>query len=70
MAATGVARVISPVHTRFDGDVVFALSVGEAQADVHALGAAAADAVARAIARGVTQAHGAGGVPGLRDWAP
>jgi L-aminopeptidase/D-esterase-like protein len=70
MAATGVARVISPVHTRFDGDVVFALSVGEAQADVHALGAAAADAVARAIARGVTQAHGAGGVPGLRGWAP
>ena len=69
MAASGVARVVSPVHTRFDGDVVFALSVGDAQADVNALGAAAADAVAHAIARGVTQAHGAGGVPGLRDTA-
>jgi L-aminopeptidase/D-esterase-like protein len=68
MAAGGMPRAISPVHTRFDGDVVFALSIGNAQADVNALGAAAADAVAHAIARGVTQATGAGGVPGLRDW--
>jgi L-aminopeptidase/D-esterase-like protein len=65
MAASGVPRVVSPVHTRFDGDVVFALSVGSLHADVNALGAAAADAVAHAIARGVTQARGAGGVPGL-----
>jgi L-aminopeptidase/D-esterase-like protein len=69
MAASGVPRVVSPVHTRFDGDVVFALSLGQLHADVNALGAAAADAVAHAIARGVTQSHGAGGVPGLRDWA-
>jgi len=68
MAAGGMPRVVSPVHTRFDGDVVFALSVGNVHADVNALGAAAAEAVALAIARGVTQAAGAGGVPGLRDW--
>jgi len=65
MAAAGMARVISPAHTTFDGDVVFALSVGEAQADVNVLGAAAAEAVARAILRGVTQARSAGGVPGF-----
>lgn len=69
LAATGVARVISPVHTSFDGDVVFALSVGKALADIHSLGAAASEAVARAIVRGVTEAHGVGNVPGLRDWA-
>ncbi len=68
MAASGAPRVVSPAHTRFDGDVVFALSVGDRHADVNALGAAAADAVAHAIARGVTQVHGAGGVPGLLDW--
>ncbi len=68
MAASGMPRVVSPVHTRFDGDIVFALSVGKVQADVNALGAAAADAVAHAIARGVTQSVGAGVVPGLRDW--
>ena len=64
MAAAGVARVVSPAHTTFDGDIVFALSVGDKQADVNALGAAAAEAVARAIARGVTQAASAGGVWG------
>jgi L-aminopeptidase/D-esterase-like protein len=63
MAAAGMARVISPAHTTFDGDVVFALSIGNGRADVNALGAAAAEAVARAIVRGVTQARPAGGVP-------
>jgi L-aminopeptidase/D-esterase-like protein len=67
MAAAGVARVVSPAHTTFDGDIVFALSVGDAQADVNTLGAAAAEAVARAIARGVTQARSAGGVLGARS---
>ncbi len=65
MAAAGMARVVSPAHTTFDGDVVFALSVGNARADVNALGAAAAEAVARAIVRGVTQARSAGGVLGV-----
>ena len=71
MAATGMARVVSPAHTTFDGDVVFALSLGDAraplssgQADVNALGAAAAEAVARAIVRSVTQARSAGGILG------
>ncbi len=69
MAAAGVARVVSPAHTTFDGDVVFALSIGNKHADINALGAAAAEAVAHAIARGVTQARSAGGVPGIADWA-
>lgn len=67
MATAGMSRVVSPAHTTFDGDVVFALSVGNAPADVNALGAAAAEAVARAIVRGVTQARSAGGVLGARS---
>ncbi len=67
MATAGMSRVVSPAHTTFDGDVVFALSVGDAPADVNALGAAAAEAVARAIVRGVTQARSAGGVLGARS---
>ena len=62
MASAGMARVISPAHTTFDGDVVFALSIGDVKADVNAVGAAAAEAVARAIVRGVTQARSAAGV--------
>ena len=65
MASAGMGRVLSPAFTRFDGDIVFALSCGERQAAVEAVGAAAAEAVASAIVRGVTQARSAGGLPGL-----
>ncbi len=65
MAQDGLARAISPVHTMFDGDVVFALSCGEKQADLNTLGTAAADATAQAIVRGVQMAKSLGGVPGL-----
>ena len=65
MASAGMARALSPAFTQFDGDVVFALSCGEKRADVNALGAAAEEAVAAAIVRGVTQARSAGGLPGL-----
>ncbi len=61
----GLARAIRPVHTMSDGDLVVALSVGEAQADINALGVAAAEAVAQAIVRAVKLAPTLGGVPGL-----
>ena len=67
MAATGMARTLSPAHTTFDGDIIFVLSLGQARADLNALGIAAAEAVARAIVRGVAQAHSAHGIPGLAD---
>jgi L-aminopeptidase/D-esterase-like protein len=65
MASAGMARALSPAFTRFDGDIVFALSCGDRAATVEAVGAAAADAVANAIVRGVTQGRSAGGLPGL-----
>jgi L-aminopeptidase/D-esterase-like protein len=68
MASAGLGRAISPPFTTFDGDVVFALSAGNLAADVNAVGSAAAEAVARALVRSVTQARSAGGLPGLADW--
>jgi L-aminopeptidase/D-esterase-like protein len=62
MAADGLSRAIRPVHAPFDGDVVFALATGRkplADPDNHTLarlGALAADALARAVARGVYEA--------------
>ena len=61
MAQDGLARAIRPVHTPFDGDVVFVLASGEIALDqgpsravqLARLGSAAADCLARAIARGV-----------------
>jgi D-aminopeptidase len=69
MAQTGLARAIVPVHTPIDGDIVFALSVGERKLsnpvfDLTELGAMAASALARAVARGVYEA---GGIPGAAD---
>jgi L-aminopeptidase/D-esterase-like protein len=64
-AGLGMARTIYPVNTMFDGDIVFALSLGDAQADINTLGVAAAEAVAEAIVRAVKLARSLGGVPGL-----
>jgi L-aminopeptidase/D-esterase len=65
MAQHGLVRAISPVHTTGDGDLVIALSAGSVQADINALGIAAAEAVAEAIVRAVRKARTLGGVPGL-----
>ncbi len=61
MAQTGLARAISPVHTPLDGDLVFALSTATADGPEHPgdlarIGAHAANALARAITRGVCEA--------------
>ena len=67
MAQAGLARVVVPCHTMFDGDVLFALSTGTKRADVTAIGALAAQAVLRAALRAVTRAEAAGGLPSVRD---
>ena len=63
MAQDGLARSLRPVHTRFDGDIVFALSLGAKRFDLNALGEAAAEAVAEAVVRGVELATELGGLP-------
>jgi L-aminopeptidase/D-esterase-like protein len=73
MAQDGLSRAIRPVHTPFDGDVVFALAtaqrpLGEARAfDLTRLGALAADCLARAVARGVFAARPWAGAQ-VRTW--
>lgn len=63
MAQDGIARAVRPAHTPFDGDLVFALASGAVALDADArlvqlarIGSAAADCLARAIARGVHHA--------------
>jgi L-aminopeptidase/D-esterase-like protein len=65
MAQDGIARATRPSHTLFDGDVVFALSVGSGgpQSDVNVVGAAAARLVSQAIIHGVRAAN-----PAPRPW--
>lgn len=59
MAEDGLARAIRPAHTPFDGDIVFCVAKGAPLAmegprerSIAVIGSAAADTLARAIARG------------------
>jgi L-aminopeptidase/D-esterase-like protein len=65
----GFARALSPPHTAFDGDTLFALSVGDVPVDLTRLGLVAGDVVARAIARGVRAATSLPGLPAACDLA-
>lgn len=75
MAQTGFARAIYPVHTPLDGDVVFAVStarkpLADPMLGLTALGTAAANCLARAVARAVYEATAlpyAGALPAWRD---
>jgi L-aminopeptidase/D-esterase-like protein len=54
MAHDGLARVIRPAHTMFDGDTIFALATGRHSVDdVNLIGAFAAEATAQAIVNAV-----------------
>jgi L-aminopeptidase/D-esterase-like protein len=67
MAHNGLARVISPINTTFDGDIVFALSVGRQDGDVNHVGALAEAAIMEAVKQGVMKADGFGIIPAYRD---
>jgi L-aminopeptidase/D-esterase-like protein len=61
MAQDGIARAVRPAHTPFDGDTIFAIASGAPVLDktlvrgaqIGRIGSAAADCLARAIARAV-----------------
>jgi L-aminopeptidase/D-esterase-like protein len=67
IAHLGLAKVISPLHTTFDGDLVFALSLGKKKADVNTMGLLGEGALIESIKRAVTKAKGFGIVPAYQD---
>lgn len=84
-AHDGLARTIRPSHTPLDGDTVFALATGAVEVPpdpetpasmtpevplVTAIGAAAADVLARAVLVGVLAAESIAGIPTYRDMLP
>jgi L-aminopeptidase/D-esterase-like protein len=84
-AHDGLARTIRPAHTPRDGDMVFTLATGAVEAAapadtpaalspetalVTAIGAAAADCLARAVLVAVVEAESVAGIPTYRDLLP
>jgi L-aminopeptidase/D-esterase-like protein len=67
MGQDGYARSIRPVHTSFDGDSIYAVSVGDVEADQELVGSLAAEVISEAIIRAVTSAESAYGFPALKD---
>lgn len=67
MGQNGLARTIRPVHTLFDGDIVFVLAHPEVAADLHIVGLLAQAALETAILNAVRQAHGLGVLPCYQD---
>jgi len=68
IAQDGLARAIYPAHTTLDGDTVFAAATGRRPLtdpinEITELGAIAANALARAVARGVFEAKSIPGCP-------
>lgn len=84
-AHDGLARAIRPSHTPLDGDTVFAVATGAVEVPASgklpasmsteteltaAVGAAAADCLARAVLVAVATASAAAGIPTYRDVLP
>ena len=72
MAQNGMARALRPVHTPFDGDIVFAISTGrralsDPAVDVARIGMRAADCVTRAIGRAAYEAESLAPFTGYRQ---
>jgi L-aminopeptidase/D-esterase-like protein len=67
MAQSGFARTISPIHSTVDGDLIFALSAGDLQTDVNAVGLMAEEVVAISVTRAILAADGLGLLPAYRD---
>ena len=67
MGHDGFARSIKPVHTSYDGDSIFAVSVGDVKADQELVGTLAAEVISEAIIRAVESAESAYGFPAARN---
>jgi L-aminopeptidase/D-esterase-like protein len=67
MGHNALARCIRPVHTLFDGDVVFTLAHPAVAADLHTVAVLGEAALEQAITQAVTSAQGLGGLPSYQD---
>ena len=67
LSHTGVSRVINPVNTISDGDIVFSVSNGKHKGNANSIGIVAADLISDAIIKAVKSAKGLHGIPSHRE---
>lgn len=69
MAQRGLVKTIDPIHTTFDGDVIFAASLGNytGEVDLNLIGLLAEEALGRAVNDAIRSAKGLAGIPSYGD---
>lgn len=67
IAHSGLAKMISPLHSTFDGDLIFAISYGDKKADVNTVGLLGEAALMESVQRAIMKADGFGIIPAYRD---
>ncbi|NIO05690.1 MAG: peptidase S58 family protein, partial [Proteobacteria bacterium] len=69
MAQRGLVKTIDPIHTTFDGDVIFAASLGNyrGEVDLNVIGLLAEEALGRAVNNAARVAESVKGIPAYRD---
>ena len=69
IAHSGLAKMISPFHTTYDGDLIFAISYGKKKGDVNTIGLLAEVVLVESVKRAIIHADGFGVIPAYRDIA-
>lgn len=67
MAQNGYARTMRPAHSMYDGDTIFAMSVGNIEADLSVVGLLAARVMERAVIAAVKNAGSLCGIKSCSD---
>jgi L-aminopeptidase/D-esterase-like protein len=67
IAHSGLAKMISPLHSTFDGDLIFAISYGKKKADVNTVGLLGEEALMESVQRAIMKADGFGIIPAYGD---
>jgi len=70
LSHSGLVKMISPHHSTFDGDLLFAISYGKKKADVNTIGLLGEVALMEAVKRAIMKADGFGRIPAYRDIHP
>ena len=67
LSHTGISRVVNPVNTISDGDIVFSISSGNVNGDANLIGIVAADLISDSIIKAVKSAKSLLSIPSYTD---
>jgi L-aminopeptidase/D-esterase-like protein len=67
MGQNALAWCIAPVHTLFDGDTIFSLSLGDLEADLNQIGILGQEMIREATGRAIRLADGLSLIPAWKD---